>query len=255
MTTPPKRPAAASPQGAPPAAWRSQLRGGRFCGHALRVRLGLLRLRLLLLGVGVALGTVAGAQSVALSGMLGSKALLIVDGGAPKSVAPGAAHQGVKVLSTAGDQAVVEIGGKRHTLRVGDAPASVGGKGGGGGGNKIVLTAASGGHFLTQGSINGRAVQFMVDTGATVVGMGMSEAERVGLNYRAGVPVRMSTANGMTTGWRLKLNSVRIGDVEVYEVDAVVTPESMPYVLLGNSFLTRFQMRRDNDQMTLERRY
>src|SRR6185369_10284299 len=67
----------------------------------------------------------ASAQSVALQGMLGSKALLIVDGTAPKTVAPGETHKGVKVISTSGDEAVVEIAGKRHLLRVGDAPASV----------------------------------------------------------------------------------------------------------------------------------
>ena len=53
----------------------------------------------------------------------------------------------------------------------------------------------------------------------------------------------------------LKLNSVRIGDVDVANVDAIVTQQAMPYVLLGNSFLTRFSMRKDNGQMTLERRY
>jgi aspartyl protease family protein len=197
----------------------------------------------------------ASGQSVALQGMLGNRALLIVDGTAPRGVAPGDSHLGVKVVSTAGDQAVVDIGGRRHTLRVGEAPASVGGRGPQGGGNRIVLTAGSGGHFTTQGAINGRAAQFMVDTGATAVSMGVADAERLGLNYRGGQPVRMGTANGTTTGWRLKLASVRIGEVEVYEVDAVVTPQGMPFVLLGNSFLSRFQMKRENDQMTLDRRY
>ena len=82
-----------------------------------------------------------------------------------------------------------------------------------------------------------------------------SDAERIGLAYRDGQPVRVGTANGLAQGWRVKLASVRIGDVEVYEVDAVVTPQGMPFVLLGNSYLNRFQMRRDNDQMVLERRY
>lgn len=194
------------------------------------------------------------SQSVVLSGMLGSKALLIVNGGGPKSVATGESHEGVKVVSTAGDQAVVEIGGKSHTLRVGEAPASVGSSGVGSGA-KIVLSASSGGHFVSQGTINGRVVQFLVDTGATSVALSVADAERVGLNYRGGQPVRMATANGVTQGWRMKLSSVRLGDVEIYEVDAVVSPLNMPYVLLGNSFLSRFQMKRDNDQMTLERRY
>jgi aspartyl protease family protein len=56
-------------------------------------------------------------------------------------------------------------------------------------------------------------------------------------------------------GYLLTLNSVRIGDVEVQNVEAIVSQQSMPYVLLGNSFLTRFSMRRDSDQMVLERRF
>lgn len=201
--------------------------------------------------------TAAHAESVALAGMLGSKALLIVDGSAPKSVAAGETHQGVKVISTSGDQAVIEQAGKRVTLRVGDAPVSTGGSGGmaGGKGNRIVLTASSGGHFMTAGQINGKAVQFMVDTGATSVAMSAQDAERAGINFKAGQPVNMSTANGVTQGYRVKLSSVRVGDVEIYEVDAVVIPQPMPFMLLGNSFLTRFQMTRENDQMTLVKRY
>ena len=209
--------------------------------------------QLIAIGLVLAAGAAA-AQSVALQGMLGSKALLIVDGSAPKSVAPGETHMGVKVLSTLGDQAVVEFGGKRHTLRVGDAPASVGGSGSARG-NKIVLTAGTGGHFTTQGAINGRAVQFMVDTGATSVAMSVQEAERLGVDYRKGQLGRASTANGTVTAYRVRLAAVRIGDVEVYDVEGTVVPANMPEVLLGNSFLTRFQMTRHNDQLVLERRY
>jgi aspartyl protease family protein len=196
----------------------------------------------------------AAAQSVALQGMLGSRALLIVDGTSPKTVAPGETHRGVKVVSTSGDEALVEIAGKRHLLRVGDAPASVGTVGPVRG-NRIVLAAGSGGHFMTQGTINGQIVQFMVDTGATSIAMSVSQAERIGLNYKSGQPAWGSTANGTVPVWRVKLGSVRIGDVEIFDVDASVLPAGMPFVLLGNSFLSRFQMRRDNDQMVLEQRY
>jgi aspartyl protease family protein len=212
--------------------------------------------KLLLIGWALLASAGAFAQSVALQGMLGNKALLIVDGSPPKTVAPGETHKGVKVVSTAGDQALVEIEGKRHTLRVGEAPASVGAKGGAPGrGNKIVLTAGSGGHFMTQGAINGQAVNFMVDTGATSVAMGVSEAQRIGLNYKAGQMGYGSTANGTVVVYHVKLASVRIGDVEVFDVDASVLPSAMHQVLLGNSFLNRFQMKRENDQMVLERRY
>ena len=195
----------------------------------------------------------ASAQSVTLQGMLGSKALLMVGGGAPRAVAPGDTYQGVKVVSTSGDQAVVMIDGQRHTLRVGEAPASVG-NAAPSGSDRIALTADGRGHFVTQGSINNRPVQFLVDTGASVVAIGQAEADRLGLNYKSGRQVMMNTANGSAPGWLLKLDQLRIGDVVAYGVDAVVTPAAMPSVLLGNSFLNRFNMRRDGDQMMLIKR-
>lgn len=196
----------------------------------------------------------AGAQSVSLQGMLGNKALLVVDGGAPKAVAAGDSWKGVKVLSTAGEQALVEVGGQRQTLRVGESPMAVGAAAAPKG-SKIVLNAGSGGHFVTLGAINGRAVQFMVDTGATSVAMGTAEAERLGIDYRKGQLARGNTANGQVTLYLVKLASVRVGDVEVYDVDAAILPSHGGNVLLGNSFLSRFQMTRLNDQLVLERRY
>ncbi len=195
------------------------------------------------------------AQTVGLAGMLGGRALLIVDGAAPKAVAAGDAFKGVKVLSTQGDVALVEIGGKQHSLRVGDAPAAVGGSADDAGGTRVVLSAGSGGHFITQGQINGKQTQMVVDTGATTVALSSAEAQRLGVNYQGGSPVQMSTANGVIPAWRVKLGSVRVGDVTVYGVDSVVSSGAMPYVLLGNSFLSHFQMTRSNDQMVLEKRY
>ena len=195
------------------------------------------------------------AQAVALSGILGSKALLVVDGSEPRAVAAGDAHRGVKVISVQGDAAVLEIGGQRQTMRVGSAPVSVGKSAPGGTGVRIVLTADSAGHFVTQGTINSRAVQFLVDTGATTIGLSMADADRIGLIYRQGQVVQVGTANGVVRGWKISLSSVRLNDVEVYNVDAIVTPVGLPYVLLGNSFLTRFQMTRTNEQMVLEKRF
>jgi aspartyl protease family protein len=191
---------------------------------------------------------------VALSGVLGSKALLVVGGSAPKLLGAGESHAGVKLLSVSGDQALLEVAGKRVNLRVGEAPVSQGGSAGGAGGNKIVLPVGSGGHFMANGSINGRAIQFLVDTGATTVAIGTSDAQRMGIDYQKGQPIRMNTANGVAQGWRVKLGSVRVGDVEIYDVEAVVGP-NMPFALLGNSFLSRFTMNRGSDTMVLERRY
>jgi aspartyl protease family protein len=196
------------------------------------------------------------AQGVLLQGMLGSKALLVVDGGAPRIVAPGETVGRVKVVSTSGDTAVIEIDGRRQTLRIGEAPVSVGSSAPApGSGSRIVLNAGSGGHFMTEGRINDQQVRFMVDTGATTVAMSEAEARRIGLKYKEGRIAMVATANGPVTTWLVKLSSVRVGDVEVREVDANVVPAPMPYILLGNSFLNRFQMKRENDLMVLERRY
>ena len=200
-----------------------------------------------------ALSAPSWAQNVSLQGILGSKALLMVGGGAPRVWAPGETHEGVKLLSAQGEQAVVQVAGQRLTLRVGEAPASVNAAAPGGG-ERVALTADARGHFFTQGSINNRPVQFMVDTGASVVAIGQAEADRLGLNYRAGTPVQMRTANGSTQGWALKLASLRLGDVTLYELDAVVTPAPMPAVLLGNSVLNRFSMQREGSQMLLTKR-
>ncbi|MDO5087610.1 MAG: TIGR02281 family clan AA aspartic protease [Comamonadaceae bacterium] len=194
------------------------------------------------------------AQQVSLQGMLGSKALLVIDGGRPRALAPGEAAQGVKVIATTGDTAVVQTAGQRFTLRVGETPVNLGGPGTPGHGRRIVLTADSRGHFVTQGSINNRPVQFMVDTGATTVALGQAEADRLGLDYRRGRPVMMHTANGATRGWLLKVQALRVGDVTAHDVDTVVVPLPMPAALLGNSFLNQFNMRREGSLMTLERR-
>ncbi|KRD25575.1 peptidase A2 [Acidovorax sp. Root275] len=194
----------------------------------------------------------ASAQAVALAGMLGSKALLVVDANPPRALGAGDEYKGVKVLAITADEATVEVKGARRVLRLGEAPVSVGARGGSG--KRVVLMADSRGHFINSGTINGRVMQYMVDTGASTVAIGRQDAERMGLNYQNGQPVRMNTANGVAQGWRMKLDSVRIGDVEVFGVEAIITPQPMPYVLLGNSFLTEFQMTRINDQMVLEKR-
>ncbi len=203
---------------------------------------------------GSALLASAHGQAISLSGMHGSKAVLIVDGSAPKVVSPGESFKGVKLLSVQGDTAVFEMAGQRHTLRVGDSPVSVGQTVRAGTGVRVVLSPDSDGHFVTQGQVNSKPVQFMVDTGATTVGLGVSDANRIGLKYQDAPRVQVATANGNVPGWRIKLSTVRVGDIEVREVDAIVTPMSMPFVLLGNSFLSRFQMTRTSEQMVLEKR-
>ena len=209
---------------------------------------------LLLVAALGACATAAVAQTVSLGGSFGSKALLLVDG-KPRNVAVGATVDGVRLVSVSGNDAVVEVKGKRVSLQLGGAQVNLGGQPSVESGSRIVLTSDSGGHFFTAGAINGKAVRFVVDTGATTISMGQDDADRIGLDYKSGKRGLVATANGAVPAYRVSLSSVRIGEVLVYNVDATVLPAPLSHVLLGNSFLNRFEMRRDNDRMTLERRF
>ena len=200
-----------------------------------------------------ALAAAAHAESVAFSGMLGDKALLIINGQA-HGVAVGATVEGVKLVRIDGTVAQIESGGKTQTLRLGGTAVVAGDSGGGGGGSRIVLPVGAGGHYMGMGSINGHPVQFLVDTGATVVSMGVDEAVRLGLDANDSTAAVTMTANGAVSVRRLTLARVTVGDVTIYNVDAVVGPQSMPFVLLGNSFLSHFQMRSDSSTLVLEKK-
>ncbi len=193
------------------------------------------------------------AQTVTLNGHIGTgKALLVIDG-EPHAVAVGRTVRGVRLLSLSDARAEVEVAGARRSLALGAGPVRSTGDAPRGG-SEIVLTAGRNGHFRTLGQINGKSVEFFVDTGASVVSLGQAEADRLGIDYKSGQPGMARTANGDVPIRLITLNSVRIGDVEVANVEAAVHPGSFGLVLLGNSFLTRFQMRRENDVLRLERR-
>ena len=199
----------------------------------------------------------AAAQTVSLAGSMGSdKALLVIDG---QSVvlAVGASRQGVLLRSLQGDRAEVEVAGRRLALTLGGSPARLGGQGTAAlaaGNASIVLPMGPGGHFGGSGQINGRAVQFMVDSGATSIALSQTEANRIGLDWKSGRAGMTITANGPVPVHAVVLSSVRLGGVEVANVAAVVLPAEMPVVLLGNSFLGRFTLRQDGDLMRLEKK-
>lgn len=198
---------------------------------------------------------VASAQSVSLSGSMGSdKALLMIDG-QPQMLTVGASARGVTLRRLGDGEALVDVAGRSLLLRLGAAPARVGGGGEVPSDNgQIVLPMGPGGHFSAQGAINGKPVSFMVDTGATSVALSQGEATRIGLDWKRGKPGLTQTANGTVPVYAVTLTSVRVGSVEIANVAAVVVPSDMPMVLLGNSFLNRFSMRRDSDVMRLERK-
>jgi aspartyl protease family protein len=201
----------------------------------------------------LATAAAAQAQGVVLAGRMGERALLVIDG-RPHTLAVGQTAAGVRLLRWTGDSAEVERAGASYALRLGGTPAQIGAAPAPVGGREIVIPAGPGGHFTAGGSINGRAARFMIDTGATMVSIGRDDAERLGLDLKAARASGTQTANGPVAVQSLTLTSLRVGDVELSNVHAIVLPSAMPYVLLGNSWLGRFQMRRENDVMRLELR-
>ena len=194
----------------------------------------------------------AGAQEVGLAGILGSKAMLMINGGEPQAVPVGQTVDGVRLISIQGDQVVIEIGGKKRALRVGQhAVGAVGGDGSG----KIVMVADGQGHFLTTGTVNGTSVRFLVDTGATMISLGATDARRIGVDFNRGQKALTNTANGQAVVSKVQLDTVRIGDVTLHNVDALIHQTDMPVALLGMSFLNRMEMQRDGHTMTLKKRY
>jgi aspartyl protease family protein len=195
----------------------------------------------------------ARADGVQLAGRMGERAL-VARGGQTFTLRPGEPREGLTLLRWEGEAAIVqpEGGGAPLVLRPGAGPVSIGAQRGTAGVRTISIPVGTGGHFVANGSINGQPVRFMVDTGATVVSMGRDDARRLGLDTSGPPSGLAQTANGVVPVHRVQLRSVRIGEVEIALVEASVIPVSMPYVLLGNSYLSRFTLVRTNDVMRLE---
>jgi len=192
------------------------------------------------------------AAEVTLVGLIGSKAIVVIDGGAPRTLSPGQrTAEGVLLLGIEKRSASFEIDGRKKVLQMGQAyAAAIPGK------PRITLKADARGHFVATGSINGGSVRFLIDTGATLVVLPAAEARRLGIDYLQGVRGRIQTANGVAAAWRVKLDTLKIGDIEVNNVEAVVNEnDALGLVLLGMSFLNRMEMQRDDQSMTLTKRY
>jgi aspartyl protease family protein len=115
---------------------------------------------------------------------------------------------------------------------------------------EVVLERNAYGHYVATGSINGQAVEFLVDTGATYLGIPAAVARRLGL--RGGAESSSHTAGGVVRSYLVTLDSVSLGGIEQRGVTASVIPD-MPGegVLLGMSFLKNLEIVQSGNTMTL----
>lgn len=201
----------------------------------------------------IALAYSAQAAEIGVVGLFPGKAVLVVDGKAPKIYAVGSKlDDGATLVAADNVSATIEVHGKRQVLSIGEHVHRAGSSGK----NSVSLQADARGHFRVQGQINGgSSLEMLVDTGASFVSIPAADAIRLGINYKNGKMSRSSTANGIVTVYIVRLDSVKIGDVELNQVDASIHEGALPYTLLGMSFLNRMEMRRDGEQMTLTKRF
>jgi len=197
--------------------------------------------------------TIGWAAEVSVIGLFPGKAVVVIDGGAPRVLSVGQKPvEGVTLISTDQESATLSIDGQKKTLRIGQHRA---GRAPAASSQSATLTADSRGHFVVDGQINGGAMRFLVDTGATTIALSAGDAARLGIDYRKGQPDVVGTANGTTLAYRVKLDTVRVGDIVVNNVDAAVLSNPMPFALLGMSFLNRMEMKREGQTMVLIRRF
>jgi aspartyl protease family protein len=212
------------------------------------------RLVLTLLAFALALPALAEGPRVRVLALFQDRAMLEIDGRQRLLRAGQDSPEGVRLISADQHEAVVEIAGRRETLTFGTA---VGGSFAAPESRQVTIYRDAKGAYTTVGSINGRPVNFMVDTGATAIALSANEARRLGIVYRLeGDPVGVTTASGVTRGHRVTLDRVTVGDITLRNVEALVIAGDLPeQVLLGMTFLNRVEMRQEGTEMVLRAKY
>ena len=192
------------------------------------------------------------AASVVLVGLFPGKAVVVINGQAPRTIPAGKkTDEGITLISTDSSSAIFEIDGKKQTLEIGQHFVPVGASAGA----TVALGADSQGHHWTVGQVNGKTIRFLVDTGATSIALPSAFARNAGIDYLKGQRGSVSTANGNAGAFRVKLDSVTVGDITLYQVDAVIMEGGLDTALLGMSFLSRTDMKRDGANLVLTKRF
>jgi aspartyl protease family protein len=221
--------------------------------------------RIASLALGLLVSTGATALDVNVVGLFPNKAVVQIEGGALRTLSVGQkTRDDIILLSVGRDGATFDIQGRRVALALGSArkqtsPAAAANYPTATNyptvANYAVVPTNERGDLVADGEVNGMPIRFAVDTGATFITFPGREASRLGLDYHNGQKIVMETANGDVLAYRLKLDTVRVGDIAVHDVDAVIIEgKSLSNTLLGMSFLNRVDIRREGGILTLTKR-
>jgi aspartyl protease family protein len=187
-------------------------------------------------------------------GLFSNMAVIMINGGKPKTLSVGQVSDGVKLLAADSRSATLLVEGKTRQLGMGQA-ASIAGSASSSS-PSVTLYADAQGHFLSECKINGASLKFLLDTGATTVALNSGDAKFAKIDYKRGLPVQVSTANGVVTAYLVTIANLQIGGITLSQVQASVLEGGSPsVVLLGMSALNRLDMQRKDIMMTLTKKY
>ena len=161
--------------------------------------------------------------------------------------------EGVKLISATAKLAVIEFEGKQIELKLN---RRISGQYSKPTFPEVSISMNNAQQYVTGGAINGRPVTFLVDTGANIIALNSLQASAVGIDYRGGRKGYTETASGRVISYNVKLNSVKVGAIEVKNVVATVLEGEFPSrILLGMTFLREVEYSVVNGIMTIKQRY
>lgn len=189
-------------------------------------------------------------RRIEVAGLFKDRAVIIVDG-KRHFIKKGETISGnIRLISSTNQEVVLDVDGVRQRLKMG---SRIGGFLKKPVGKEVVIWKSSGGMFLTVGSINGYPVNFLVDTGATKLALNRRDAERYGVVIDETLRrVMVSTASGHAPAFLVKLDKVRVGNIALRGVEAIIMEGAHPKrALLGMSFLNRVNFKQSGQSLTL----
>jgi len=192
----------------------------------------------------------AGSPSIEVEALFTNAAVLQI-GGERKMLKVGQSFRGVTLVAAHSGTATVEVDGRQVELgisqRIGanyqQPEAKV-----------VTIQRDARLQYQTTARINGRGVQVLVDTGANVVAMNSAHASALGVDFSAGTPSRVETASGLVNAWIVTLGSIDVGGIRVDNVRASVVEGDFPAtILLGMTYLQHVEIKENNGVLSLSR--
>jgi aspartyl protease family protein len=189
-------------------------------------------------------------QEIEVLGLFAEAAMLRINGTELLLKAGAKSPDGVLLVSADSQQAVIEVGGKRVTLHLSErinsayeAPTI----------RNVAVQINEQGQYITTGSINGRPVSFLIDTGANVIAINSKMAASLGIDFESGKSMETTTASGSVRSRAVMLDTVHVGEISVSNVQAVVLEGDFPVdILLGMSFLKNVKIEENAGLMLLQ---